>query len=148
VSLTRPKHPARVGIVVAAILVVVNLAWLGGHYLVQGPPAASNRPAAIVQLLPDEGELQPPEQEVGAVLNSDYSAQLTIDGHLIPQDQMTGDPGVGQFFFEPGPGKDFTKIPKGNTNAVIEWWPKTIATPEAAKAQQRLASYSWSFQVG
>ncbi len=148
VSWKRPEHPARVGIVVGALLLIVLLGAIFGGDLVQGPPAATNRPTAIVQLLPDEGELQPPEQEVGAVLVPDYSAQLTIDGHLIPQDQMTGDPGVGQFFFEPGPGKDFTKIPKGNTNAVIEWWPKTISTPEAAKAQQRLASYSWSFQVG
>lgn len=147
-SWTKPKHPGRVGIVVVLVLIAVNFAIFAGRNQVNGPPAASNRPTAIVQLLPDEGELQPPQQEVGAVLSSDYSAQLTIDGHLIPQDQMTGDAGVGQFFFEPGPGKDFTTIPKGNTNAVIEWWPKTIATPEAAKAQQRLASYSWNFKVG
>jgi hypothetical protein len=146
--LTRPQHPERVGIVVGALLLVVLLGAIFGPDLVQGPPASSNRPTAIVQLVPDEGELQPPEAEVGAVLNADYSAQLTIDGHLIPEDQMTGDAGVGQFYFEPGPGKDFTTIPKGNANAVIEWWPKTISTPEAAKAQQRLASYSWSFRVG
>ncbi len=114
----------------------------------QGPPAASNRPTAVVELIPDEGALQVPEAPVGAVLNSDYNAQLTINGHLIPADQTTGDHNVGQWYFEPGPGKDFTTIPKGNANAVIEWWPKTIATPEAAKAQQRLASYSWSFRVG
>jgi hypothetical protein len=148
VSLTRPKHPARVGVVVVLVLIAINFAIFAGRNQVNGPPAATNRPTAIVQLIPDEGELQPPEAAVGAVLNSDDSAQLTIDGHLIPADQMTGDAGVGQFFFEPGPGKDFTTIPKGNANAVIEWWPKTISTPEAAKAQGRLASYSWSFRVG
>jgi hypothetical protein len=148
VSLTRPKHPARVGVVVVTLLIVANLLFFFLRSVVQGPPAASKRPAAIVQLIPDEGELQVPEAPVGAVLSPDLSAQLTINGHLIPLDQMTGDAGVGQFYFEPGPGKDFTTIPKGSVNAVIEWWPKTIGTPEAAKAQQRLASYSWTFRVG
>jgi hypothetical protein len=134
--------------VAGGILLVVTLVLIFGGDLVQGPPAATSRPTAIVQLIPNEGELQPPEAPVGAVLNPDLSAQLTINGHVIPLDQMTGDAGVGQFYFEPGPGKDFTTIPKGSVNAVIEWWPKTIGTPEAAKAQRRLASYSWTFRVG
>jgi hypothetical protein len=148
VSLTRPEHPLRVGIVAAVVLVVVNIAYFAGRNQVDGPPAANLRPTAIVVLSPNEGELQPPQEQVGAVLSSDFAAQLTIDNHVIPLDQMTGDAGIGQFYFQPGVGKEFTQLPKGAANAVIEWWPKTIPSIEQAKAQHRLSSYSWSFKVG
>ena len=81
-------------------------------------------------------------------MRTDFTAQLTIDGRLIPQDQLTGDPNLGEFFFDPGPGKEFRELPKGNSSAVVEWWPREISTPEEARAQRKLASYTWAFKVG
>ena len=67
---------------------------------------------------------------------------------MIPADQITGDPNLGEYFFEPGPGKEFSEIPKGANHALIEWWPRSISTIEKAKAANKLAEYGWAFKVG
>jgi hypothetical protein len=147
VSFTRPEHPLRVAVVAVAVLAGVNVAILGARSQVNGP-AAVQRPTAIVQLEPEEGQLTLPQGRVGAQLRTQFTAQLLIDNHLIPKDQTTGDPGLGEYYFEPAPGKEFGELPKGAHNAVVQWWPRAISTPEAAKAQGKLASYSWAFNVG
>ena len=145
-SFRRPEHPERVALVVVVLLAVVTIAVLAGASQVNGP-AEVKRPVAIVQLIPNEGELVPPQNSVGAQVRTDFTAQLTIDGRLIPQDQVSGDPNLGEFFFEPGPNKEFSVLPKGHNSAVVEWWPRTISV-EQAHAQRRIGSYSWAFSVG
>src|SRR5438552_13844309 len=79
---------------------------------------------------------------------SDFTGQISIDGRVIPQDQITGDPNLGQVLFDPGPGKDIREFSKGGHTAVIEWWPRTISTAEEARAKGQFRSYTWSFNVG
>lgn len=146
-SLTRPKNPTRVAIVVGVLLIGVNLLIWGGRSQVNGP-ANRQRPPDIVVLEPNESDQLLPQGEVGAQLRSDFTGQVTIDGNVIPQDQMSGDPNLGEVLFDPGPGKDIEEFTKGGHNAVIEWWPRTISTIEQARAQHQLRSYSWSFNVG
>jgi hypothetical protein len=147
VSLTRPKNPLRVTIVVVVILVAVNVIIIAGRAQVNGP-ANIQRPAEIVSLEPNESDELLPQGEVGAEVRANFTGQLSIDGNVIPQDQMTLDPSLGTIFFDPGPGKDITKFNKGAHNAVIQWWPDTFVTAEAAAAKKELRSYSWSFNVG
>jgi hypothetical protein len=147
VKLRRPRNPARVAIVVAALLVVVNLAIWGAIAQEDGP-ATSARPSEIVVLFPEENQRMLPQDAVGADLLSDFTGQVTIDGTLIPLDETTGDPGLGIVRFEPGEGKSFDEFDPGTHNALIEWWPRTIATPEEAREQNELRSYSWAFSVG
>jgi hypothetical protein len=147
VSLTRPAHPARVALVAVVVLAGINVAIWGAQSQVNGP-AAVQRPVAIVQLEPEEGQLTLPQGRVGAQLRTDFTAQLLIDNQVIPQDQTTGDPSLGEFYFEPAPGKELRELAKGAHNAVVQWWPRAISTPESAKAQDKLASYSWAFKVG
>jgi hypothetical protein len=147
VSLTRPAHPVRVAIVAVVVLAGVNIAIWGAQSQVNGP-AAVQRPTAIVQLEPEEGQLTLPQGRVGAQLRTQYAAQLVIDNQVIPQDQTSGDPGLGEFYFEPGAGKELRELAKGAHSAVVQWWPRAISTPEAAKAEGKLASYSWAFKVG
>ncbi len=146
-SLARPEHPLRVATVVVVAIVVVNLAIWAGHTQVNGP-AQRQRPVQIQQLFPQESDLQLPQGVVGADLENDYTGQLTIDHELIPQDQITGDPNLGEVLFAPGPGKDIRELSKGAHNAVIEFWPRRVSTPEEARARHLLGSYSWSFSVG
>jgi len=146
-SLTRPEHPWRVAIVAGALFLVITAAVIGAAAQQNGP-ATPRRPGAIVQLTPEEGQLALPQDTVGAQLRTDFSGQLTIDGRNIPQDQVSGDPNLGEFYFQPGPNKEFRELPKGQNSAVIEYWPRTIATAEEAKAQGKLGSYSWAFNVG
>jgi hypothetical protein len=147
VSLTRPAHPARVAIVAVVVLAGINVAIWGAQSQVNGP-AAVQRPDAIVQLEPDEGQLILPQGRVGAQLRTKFTGQLVIDGRVIPKDQTTGDPSLGEFVFDPGPGKEFRELAKGSHSAVVQWWPREISSPEDAKAQSKLASYSWAFKVG
>jgi len=147
VSLTRPKNPTRVVIVAAVLLIGINFLIWGGRSQVNGP-ANIQRPDEIVSLQPNESDELLPQGEVGAQLRSDFTGQITIDGDVIPKDQLSGDPSLGEVYFDPGAGKDFQEFTKGGHNAVIEWWPRTISSIEEARAQHQLRSYSWSFNVG
>jgi hypothetical protein len=146
VSFTRPTHPARVAVVVGAAVVVLNLALWGGKSQQNGP-AAVQRPVSVVDVQPVEGTSALPQDSVSATVRTQFSAQLIIDNQLIPADEVTGN-GLGQIVFEPGPGKTYRELPKGTNEAVVQWWPKAISTPEAAKAQNKLDSYRWTFKIG
>ena len=146
-ALSRPQHPARVAIVAIILLIAVNAAILGARSQTNGP-AETRRPGAIVDLSPQESELQVPQAPIEVDLRPQYTGQLTIDHHPIPQDQITGDPNLGQIIFTPGANMDFTELRRGAHNAVIEYWPKTIRDADHARAKGLLASYSWSFEIG
>ena len=145
--MTRPEHPARVAIVVIVAVIAVNAAIFGALAQRDGP-AAKQRPPAIQVLYPQEGELQAPQASVGADLLNEYTGQLLIDGNVIPQDQISGDPTLGQVIFEPGPDKDLRELREGPHNAVIEYWPISVKDADQARAKKLLSSYSWSFEVG
>jgi hypothetical protein len=147
VSLTRPRNPVRVAIVVGVLLVGVNVLIWGGRAQVNGP-ATIQRPDEIVTLQPNESDELLPQGEVGAQLRANLTGQIAIDGKPIPQDQVTSDASLGTIAFDPGPGKDIQEFTKGGHTAVLEWWPTTFATAEAAKAKHELRSYTWSFNVG
>ncbi|HEV7523626.1 MAG TPA: hypothetical protein VGP92_01590 [Acidimicrobiia bacterium] len=146
-SLTRPDHPLRVAAVGTFLLVGVTALILGGAAQVNGP-ATVQRPAEIISLQPNESDQLLPQGGVGAQLRSEFTGQITIDGRVIPQDQISGDPNLGEVLFDPGPGKDIREFTKGGHSAVIQWWPRTIPTAEAARAKHQLRSYTWSFNVG
>ena len=146
-ALSRPEHPARVAVVVIVAVVAVNSAIFGGLAQRSGP-AAKQRPQAIVDLSPQESELQLPQAPIEVDLRTEYTGQLVLDGNVIPQDQITGDPGLGQVIFEPGPDKDLRELRKGVHYAVIEYWPKTVRDADEARVKKLLSSYSWSFEVG
>jgi hypothetical protein len=148
VSLARPANPVRVAVVVGIVLIGVNVLIWAGRSQVNGP-ANVQRNAEIALLEPNESDQLLPQGEVGVQLKrADLTGQITIDGRVIPQDQITGDPNLGQVFFDPGPGKDIREFSKGGHTAVVEWWPRTISTPEEARAKGQFRSYTWSFNVG
>jgi hypothetical protein len=147
VALTKPQHPGRVAIVVVALLIVVNLAFYFGRYQVNGP-AATQRPVEIQQLIPNESDELLPQGTVGVDLRDEFTGQISVDGQVIPQDQTTDEPDLGVVTFQPGPGKIFSEWTRGAHTAVVEWWPKTIQTPEQARARGQLRSYTWELNVG
>ncbi len=148
VSLTRPANPVRVAVVVGIVLIGVNVLIWAGRSQVNGPANVQRNPE-IALLEPNESDQLLPQGEVGVQLKrADLTGQITIDGRVIPQDQITGDPNLGQVLFDPGPGKDIREFSKGGHTAVIEWWPRTISTPEEARTKGQIRSYTWSFNVG
>ncbi|MDP9337137.1 MAG: hypothetical protein M3Q30_28005 [Actinomycetota bacterium] len=147
-SLTRPANPVRVAVVVGIVLIGVNVLIWAGRSQVNGPANVQRNPE-IALLEPNESDQLLPQGEVGVQLKrADLTGQITIDGRVIPQDQITGDPNLGQVLFDPGPGKDIREFSKGGHTAVVEWWPRTISTPEEARAKGQIRSYTWSFNVG
>jgi hypothetical protein len=146
-SFTRPQHPMRVAIVAIGVLIGINVVIWGGRSQVNGA-AQKQRPVEIQQLFPNESDLLLPQGDVGADLRDEFTGQITIDGRVIPSDQTTAGDALGVVIFEPGPGKEFREFSKGAHSATIEWWPKTILTPEDARKRQQLRSYSWAFNVG
>jgi hypothetical protein len=146
VALFRSEHPMRIVIVVAILLIAVNAAIIGARAQQDGP-AETRRPQQIVDISPAEGETQIPQAPVEVDLRTQYTGQLTIDHHLIPEDQITGDPNLGQLIFTPGPNMELTELPHGANSAVVEYWPKTFQDADHARAKGLLASYSWSFHV-
>ena len=146
-SLTRSDHPLRVLVVGGIVLVGVTLLIVGGRAQVNGPATIQRNPE-IVTLEPNESDQLLPQGEVGAQLRAGLIGQLSIDGRPIPQDQITGDAGLGEVLFDPGPGKDIQEFSKGGHTAVLEWWPNTIATAEQARALHQFRSDPWSFNVG
>lgn len=143
----RPEHPLRVAVVVVGLLVAVNAAIIGARSQENGP-VAPQRPVEIEQLFPQESQRILPQDIVGAQVENKFQGQLTIDGTLIPKDQMTGDPNLGEVLFQPGPNKEFREFGPGAHKATVEWWPKTIVDPEDARSQHVLRSYTWTFNVG
>jgi hypothetical protein len=147
VELKRPEHPMRIAVVVVGVLIAVNVAVIGARSQHDGP-ASPQRPVEIQQLFPEENQRILPQATVGADLRDEFTGQLTIDGTLIPKDETTGDPGLGLVLFEPNDGKTFDEFDPGGHTATIEWWPRTISTPEDARAENELRSYTWAFTVG
>jgi hypothetical protein len=143
----RPEHPVRVAVVALAALVVVNVAIWGARAQVNGPTSGP-RPDEVLDVMPAEYDHVIPQNPVGYRLKVQYVGQLVLDDRIIPDDQIEGDPGLGQYTFEPGPGKEFRELPKGTNHATVQYWARTIGSFEEAKKQQRLGIYTWTFNVG
>ncbi len=144
-ALRRPQHPERVAFVAVVVLIAVNLAVFGTRKEVRGT-AAPERPPAILQLTPQENEIVLAQSAIIVDLRPTYSARLTIDGALIPDDQVKVDPHLYELSFQPTPDHDIHRFSPGTHTATIEYWPNT-KTFEEAKAGRLLAGYSWNFKV-
>ena len=137
----------RVAVVALAALIVVNVAIWGARAQQNGPPTG-NRPDEVLDVTPAEADHVIPQNSVGYRLKTDFVGQLVLNDRLIPDDQVEGDPGLNIVTFEPGPGKEFRELPKGANNATVQYWARTVGSFEEAKKQQRLGSYTWTFNVG
>ena len=146
-KLRRPEHPERIAIIAVVLLIVVNAAILGTRSEVRGAVVPERSPV-IFELSPQEGEDIVPQAPIVVDLNEKYTGQLTLDRHLIPDDQVSiTHPNVFELSFQPGAAHDITKFTPGPHEATIEFWP-VGKTYEQAKAQRLLSTYSWNFNVG
>lgn len=133
-------------IVVVGVLVAGNLAILAARSVSDDRPGVE-RPTAIVALLPQEGELIRPQEQIGVQLRSGLQGLLSVNGRPIPPDETDGDPGLGQVLFRPGPGKELRELPEGAASARVEYWPTTLSY-EQARERDSVGSFSWYFKVG
>ncbi len=144
-ALRRPQHPGRVALVAVVALIAINAAIFGTRNEVRGT-AAPERPTAILQLTPQENEFALAQAAVVVDLRPQFIAQLAIDGHQIPDDQVKTVPNFYEISFQPTPDHDIHVFAPGTHTATVEYWPKT-KTYEQAKAESLLSSYTWNFKV-
>ncbi len=121
VKLRRPQHPERVAIIAVVLLLVVNAAIIGTRSQVRGSPTSQRLPA-ILELAPQEGETIVPQAPVSVSLDAKYTGQLSIDGQLIPQDQVDLlDVGYFVISFQPSAEHDIKAFEPGPHRATIEF---------------------------
>jgi hypothetical protein len=145
VALRRPQHPGRVAVVAVIVLIAINAAIFGTRNEVRGT-VAPQRPPAVLALSPQENEIALAQDKVVVQLKPAYTAQLSIDGAVIPDDQLTIDSTSNVLGFQPGADRDIRQFSPGTHTATVEYWPHGKSY-EDAKAGQLLGSYTWNFKV-
>ena len=116
--------PRRIVISILLAGCLVLLVWGLSQTRSANTPVIYSDPA-IVTLEPMPGVLALRQERIGVTLKSPFTlAQATTSGMFInataiPQDQIEVVPGLNQYFFTPGPGKDVTALPPGRNCVTI-----------------------------
>jgi len=141
------RHPWRIAIVVAALIVVANLGILLLH---KADTSRTGRvfPVAIDSLSPEPGEIIRPQDTITADLANNLRGVLILQGpgfsEEIPEDQLERVIPLGEVSFRPGPGQDIRQFAPGSWSAVVKFWPQS----KGVNPPKHPGSYSWSFRVG
>ena len=94
----------------------------------------------IERLIPTPGSKILQQDGIGIDLSPGHEASLTLDGVVIPKDQMVIVPALNQYTFKPGPGKVFETLPTGKNCIVATYW-LTRTGPDVSTTR------SWCFTV-
>ncbi len=106
----------------------------------QGEVVEPVRRTGVVRVFPEPGTVALRQDAVGAEIGFDYSGSLSIDGRVIPDDQLDRiDVGRNRLSFTPGEGKEFTALAEGQHVASLTYW-LTANGPESAGPP-----FSWRF---
>jgi hypothetical protein len=137
------EHPGRVAVIVIALLVVVNLAFVLGRNTDTSPAGGSHGelPATIESISPQRGELTGLIDDITVDLDDSYTGVLIVDGREIPEDQLDRIEQLGFISFRPGPEKEITRLAAGENTVVVYYWPRT--DPRPAKP----FTFSWRFRA-
>lgn len=131
--------------VAVIVLIAVNAAIFGTRNEVRGT-VAPERPPVVLALSPQENEIALAQDKIFVQLKLKYASQLSIDGRVIPDDQLVVDTSLNTLGFQPGPNQDVRQFAPGTHTATVEYWPDGKSYEEA-KAAQLLGSYTWNFKV-
>jgi hypothetical protein len=100
---------------------------------------------SVKALTPQPGDLALRQARIGVTLTPDFTLAeanaigFSINGTGIPQDQLEIIPGLNQYFFTPGSGKDVSQLPPGR-NCV------SLRIKRAADPTDQGHPFSWCFQ--
>lgn len=107
--------------VVISLILAGCVALMGWGFTLVRP---TNQPvvikdSAVTALIPGQGDRVLRQAFISATLAQDYtlasetSPGFVVAGVGIPQDQLQIVPGLNQYFFYPGPGKELSELPSG-----------------------------------
>jgi hypothetical protein len=80
---------------------------------------------AVLALEPQPGALALRQERIGVTLGSEFTlaqsttSGLAVNGTGIPEDQIEVVPGLNEFFYTPGPGKEVASLPPGRNCTTI-----------------------------
>jgi hypothetical protein len=131
---------------VVSIIVAGAVAALVVGFSLSRPPAKVPvySDPAIAQLFPKPGDSVLRQDRVGAALRPDFTlAQDTSAGFVvnqtgIPQDQLEIIPGLNEYFFTPGSGKELSQLPSGRVCVALHL--KPVGAPDSQSH-----SFNWCF---
>jgi hypothetical protein len=135
------RHPGRAAIVVAALLVVVNLAMIMVHDSDTSLGGRAPLPEALETISPERGALTSLQDTITVDLRDDLTGVLVVDGFEIPEDQLDRVVGLGIVSFRPKAGKEITKLAAGENSVLVYYWSVTKPRP------QHPSVFSWTFRA-
>lgn len=124
------------------VVVAIGMFWLAGQHGNADPePVVSE--SAVEQLIPADGSPSVLRQaEIGIDLRDGWTAELTINGVFIPEDQLRRNEPLAQVFFSPGPGKEIERFNSGTVVVVASIW-----RPIDGETREDARQVMWSFKV-
>lgn len=103
-------------------------------------PEVDRFAAPVVRVVPEPGDLVLRQARVGIVLEQGYDAVLTIGDTRIPEDQLIVNDALGEFFYQPGPGREIEAFAEGSHCVVADI--TNLVHPDRDPAPVR-----WCFRV-
>ncbi len=95
---------------------------------------------AIVELIPPRGDTILPQSNVGVILASGWSGELTyIDNIEIPLDEQRIERALNSIIFRPDENLSLERLPAQEVCAQIRYW--EVRSPD------RVQFFSWCFRV-
>ncbi len=135
------RHPGRVLVVVAGVLVVLNLAFFIGREQDSSEPGEAALPAAVESVSPEPGTQADRRITVSVDLGDELTGVLEIDGLRLPEDQLDYVAPQGIISFQPGPDQEFSSFGPGEHTVRVLYWKATEDEPADPD------SYGWRFRA-
>lgn len=87
--------------------------------------------AAVDELIPPRSAEVLAQETVGIDLAPGYDARLTINGVVIPPDQLRHLPNLNRFTFRPDQGKVIERLQAEQNCALVVYWRQEVGPAEA-----------------
>lgn len=97
------------------LVIAAGLLARSSNQPIQGQPA-------LIAIVPLDGATILRQDRVGVQLQIGWTGTLTINGKVIPRDQLEPDDGLNRMMFKPGPGKVITELDPSRNCAEIVFW--------------------------
>jgi hypothetical protein len=135
------RHPGRVLVVIAGVLVVLNLGFFIGREQDSSEPGEEALPLAVERVSPEPGTQADRRITVSVDLQDGLTGVLVIDGQRLPEDQLDYVGPQGVISFQPGPDQELSSFEPGEHTVQVLYWSAT--EPEPADPD----SYGWRFRA-
>lgn len=103
-------------------------------------PELAAKPRQVTAVSPEPGTLQLRQTEIFVELDPSYKGSLSINGTLIPDDQLDVIGGLNRISFTPGKDKELRSLPPGRNCSEVIFEPAVGAGADAGR-------YRWCFNV-